>query len=193
MVIPQLSYKYARAFLADYGHELTYATMHDFSRLQEALIAQRETLMLITYGAVDRQQAYDAVMRIVKAYIDSPAFGKLVKLLIEHKRIGLLASVVAAIQELYKTAHGVTTCSIESAHPLTQEQRTVLERLISQRLKEGDHPSVGDYNYTIDKRLIAGIRIRVDFLLWDGSLVGQLQKLYQKATATLGVCSGSEK
>jgi F-type H+-transporting ATPase subunit delta len=94
---------------------------------------------------------------------------------IDHRRIHSLASMVEAFDILIDERLGFVRGAVSSASPLTDSQRVSLDaelsRLTGKRTK---------LNFTIDPALIGGVVARVGSLVYDGSVRGQLERLRVK-------------
>jgi len=94
---------------------------------------------------------------------------------IDHRRIHQLTSMVEAFDILIDERLGFVRGEVASASPLTQTQRASLDaelsRLTGKRTK---------LNYTIEPSLIGGVLARVGSLVYDGSVRGQLERLRVK-------------
>jgi F-type H+-transporting ATPase subunit delta len=94
---------------------------------------------------------------------------------IDHRRLHALASMVEAFDILIDERLGFVRGEVSSALPLTDSQKAGLDgelsRLVGKRTK---------LNFTTDESLIGGAVARVGSLVYDGSVRGQLEKLRVK-------------
>ncbi len=104
-------------------------------------------------------------------------FITLTRTLIEHKRIWLAAAVFRRLFALYKERTGLHQFVVRSSHELTDELRIEVERFLARAAGQGSI-----YTYTVDNRLIAGIRMQSDTLLWENSVRKQLNTVRRAAT-----------
>ena len=91
---------------------------------------------------------------------------------IDHRRIGELASITEAFEMLLDEHMGFVSASVQSAHELGDAQKSALEaqvtRLAGRKAK---------VKFTIDQALIGGVVAHVGSTVYDGSVRGQLEKL----------------
>lgn len=91
---------------------------------------------------------------------------------IDHRRVGDLASIIEGFEALVDERLGFTRASVSSARDLTNDQKAALEAEIA-RLA-GRKARV---KFSIDPALIAGVVAHVGSTVYDGSVRGQLEKL----------------
>ncbi len=115
------------------------------------------------------------VGRLIEPLGVSRAVRNFAFVVIDHRRIHSLASMVEAFDILIDERLGFVPGEVASASPLTDSQRASLDvelsRLTGKRTK---------LNFTIDPALIGGVVARVGSLVYDGSVRGQLERLRVK-------------
>ena len=99
----------------------------------------------------------------------------LIFVVIDHRRITQLHSIVEAYEALLDQRLGLVRAEISSAHDLDAAQRATLEAELSRIAKKKAKAS-----YTIDPALIGGVMARVGSIVYDGSVRGQLNRLRVK-------------
>lgn len=97
----------------------------------------------------------------------SEVMKEFVNLLSERKMLGKWREVERAIHQVWKDIYGVSSITVVSAHPLTEEADGAIEKIA--------HGA--DITRRVDERLIGGSVIRIDDKRIDGSVTGNLQKL----------------
>ena len=117
-----------------------------------------------------------AVMeRLIAPFGVSKAVRNFIFVVIDHRRITGLDSMVEAYGALLDERLGFVRADISSASALDESQQGRLVRELSRLTKKQAKPS-----YVIDPTLIGGVIARVGSLLYDGSVRGQLEKLRLK-------------
>jgi len=94
---------------------------------------------------------------------------------IDHRRIHDLPSMVEAFDILIDERLGFVRGEVASASALTDTQRASLDAELSRLTGKRTR-----LNYTIDQSLIGGVVARVGSLVYDGSVRGQLERLRVK-------------
>lgn len=168
-----LTRKYAQAFLAVAGDDLTIELVRSLPAIAEALKAVKPAIQLLLATTKEREQA--AVFEQIFAHVHLPAsFNRLIFLLSEDKRLTLLPNVIQKIADLYRERAGIMVWSIKSSHELTQKMRTALQEFLA---RATGCVIMGEY--ALDADLIAGIRMRSDTLLWEYSIDKQLRTIHR--------------
>ena len=100
----------------------------------------------------------------------------LLKILIHAKRGSLFTICLKHIWLLAQNNLSFISFNIKSSHKLTQEQIDSLKTFLTE--KTGKKII---YQTHVDKKLITGIRLQSDELLWEQSIKKQLRSLNQKS------------
>jgi len=98
----------------------------------------------------------------------------LINLLDNMGLLKLFPDCVSCFYELYKTHHGVATCSIRSSHILSHTQKTVFYNFLHRATEKKII-----YTCATNKGLIAGVRIDSEIFLWEQSISRQLRAIAQ--------------
>jgi F-type H+-transporting ATPase subunit delta len=98
--------------------------------------------------------------------------------LIDHRRIAALESVLHSFEIIVDERLGFARAEVSSARELTDAQRTALstqlERMTGKRLR---------MRFAVDPALIGGVVARIGSTVYDGSVRGQLDSLGRKLAA----------
>jgi F-type H+-transporting ATPase subunit delta len=95
--------------------------------------------------------------------------------LIDNRRIGHLASIVDAFEQVVDESLGFVRADVASAQELSPDQRRKLEEQIARIT--GKRARV---RYRVDAALVGGVVARVGSFVYDGSVRGQLDRLRQR-------------
>jgi F-type H+-transporting ATPase subunit delta len=93
-------------------------------------------------------------------------------LLIQHRRLDLLAEVVRDLPARWKELHGIRTFDVRSVVPLSEGQKGRLEAELA-RLEQAPVSC----SYGLDPELVGGLFIRKGNRVYDASLRGELERL----------------
>ncbi|MGB8366998.1 MAG: F0F1 ATP synthase subunit delta, partial [Candidatus Babeliales bacterium] len=90
---------------------------------------------------------------------------KLLELLLNDNRAFLICDVLYYVCLLYRQYKNITKFAMISSHLLSEEDKKIIKHFLMQMTEQ-------DIMYTtkIDKKLIAGIRLQSDTLLWEYSI-----------------------
>lgn len=166
-----IAQRYARAFL----NVFTIADS-DIEKLTHAIdfLRQHPKIgILLKIPLLDARVKWDALKEHIIDRFGLPAsFGVLIEVLIHKKRPELLVNVLEQIRKSYRQQHHIIPFAIASSGPLSDEQKKDLENYLAKTTG-----NTIDAHYTIDKKLIAGVRMQSDELQWEDSIAQQLKKI----------------
>lgn len=103
---------------------------------------------------------------------------RFLQVLNDKGRLGYLAAVRTAFDQMLKARRGEIDVDLYTAHPLEQSQIATIRERLSQSL--GRTALVSSH---VDPSLIGGLRIRIGDRLLDGSVATQLQQLNRQLKA----------
>lgn len=164
-----LAKKYATAFVAVAGAQLDESEFHRIRELHHFLQDNHPLLAIINFPLISTESAHRALFELFKHCSTASLLHRLALLLMRHRRAILLSDVLYYIAQLYQQKNNTLFFHIASSHPLSDRDMTTavqfLERNTGKRVM---------YDYATDERLIAGIRLRSEGLLWEHSIKKQL-------------------
>jgi ATP synthase F1 delta subunit len=163
-----LSRKYAVAFLNLFINEITLEDYHALVKLLLFLKNKPELNLMFKLPRVEKakREAIDCMMKEFQLPLP---FKKLMDLLLDDQRLFLLLDVLRYIKQLYTEREGIMEFEIRSSHDLNHEQLEIIKYFLSSMT--GKHIV---YKHSIDRELIAGIRLQSDILLWERSVAQKL-------------------
>ncbi|HHT72631.1 MAG TPA: ATP synthase F1 subunit delta [Firmicutes bacterium] len=109
--------------------------------------------------------------RLIATMHPSPHVEAFLRIMLENRRLDVLADAAAAFRDLVYQAQGKTRAEVTSAVPLSEEVQAALERKLAKLTGKDVEVAVN-----VDERLWAGLIIRVDGKVIDGSLAHSLQR-----------------
>ena len=136
-----------------------------------AEVVKNETMQAFLTGSFSAQKLADTVISICGEQLDQ--YGQnLVRLMAENKRLTVLPAVLKEFQRYVEEHQAITEVQVTSAQPLSVAQQekiaAAMEKRLAQKVK---------LNCNVDKTLIAGVIIRTEDFVIDGSSRGQLARL----------------
>lgn len=167
---PTLARPYARAAF-EYARE--HGELAAFSRqlAHAAVVAGLpEVAALIGHPKVARESVLELLLEPGQS-IDTP-FGRLLRILAENGRLGLLADIAALYELLRAEAENVLDVKVRAAAALDEDQHRRLAEALRRRFGRDIRLHV-----TIDPGLLAGAVVDAQGLVIDGSLRARLDRL----------------
>ena len=115
------------------------------------------------------------VQAVVQRAAVSDPVSKLLTLLAERDRLGLLADIAAVFHERVLTEQNVLLAEVTTASPLsTDEEKTLQARLSAATSKQVTITS------RVDPAIIGGVVARIGSTVYDGSLANQLARIRER-------------
>jgi ATP synthase F1 delta subunit len=169
--------KYATAFLALAGSSCDEHEINAMERLQQFLKHNREILFFFNLPLI-QQDVKEAVLEKLAADLKTkPLFEKLVNLLSSDRRALLIPLVLGYIGSLYRERNTIVAFAVSSSHELSQEDKKIMEQFLASHTGKKI-----DASYTVDTKLIAGIRALSSTHKWEQSVRGELMMIRRSLT-----------
>lgn len=123
--------------------------------------------------ADEKRKAVDSIMRDAQ-----PEARKLVHLLIDRRRVGLIPDLAQAFDEALLEEAGVVLVHVTTAEQLDEAG----ERVVREQLKRVTGQEI-EVRWQVNADIIGGIIARIGDEVIDGSVVNQLRRLRARLTA----------
>lgn len=165
-----LAYRYAQAFFNVSGDLLTDDDYWHIQNAKNYIQYIPGVLFFISLVGIDEDVRLEMIQILLRRLQLPASFERLIVLLMEHKRVSLLADVFQAILNLYQERNHKLVFTVTTPQPLTDEDRkTFIEEFLS---------SVSGMSilahYEEDKNLVAGLRALNNNYLWEYSIESRL-------------------
>ncbi len=167
-----LAHKYASAFLKVYNEQLIFDDIERINAAADFLDKHRRALFLLKVPFIKRAIKEKELYELWDRFALVKPVKKLIALLLDHKRSYLLAAVFKAIVYRYQKLHTIHTIKVTSSIELSEKYRGDIEAFVDQQLS-----GTKLYRYEVDQKLIAGIRLQSDTILWEFSIDKSLREL----------------
>jgi F-type H+-transporting ATPase subunit delta len=148
------------------------AVIEELERVAEALEAVPDFLRVMTTPMVaveSKTQILDSVMSSLGITQPARRFMHVVQ---QHYRLEHMRDIATVFRELVDRAAGRTRAKIEVAGELDEEQRRRVRQVLTEVL---GIDVVADFEN--NPELLAGFRVQVGSKVFDGSLIGQVDRL----------------
>ncbi|MDG2942213.1 F0F1 ATP synthase subunit delta [Exercitatus varius] len=136
-----------------------------------AEVAKDEQVQQFLTGSLPAQKVADTVISICGEQLDQ--YGQnLIRLMAENKRLTVLPAVFDEFRHYEEEHNAIAEVHVISAQPLNATQTDKIAAAMEKRLARKVK-----LNCSVDNALIAGVIIRTDDFVIDGSSRGQLNRL----------------
>lgn len=172
--------RYARAFAeVATEHKLDpEQTVQELDDLGQLFTENRELHELFLNPAVPHEDK----LKLLDAIIKKMGGGKLLRnflaVLIDQRRIGLMAEIAREFREQFDERVGIADAQVSSARELSPAEKKTLEAQLTtvtgKRIRA---------RYAEDPGLMGGVVVRIGSTIYDGSVRGRLQKMKEQITA----------
>jgi F-type H+-transporting ATPase subunit delta len=167
--------RYAQAILDACPQDLALATLlQDMEDLRTSVKASRELLLFFASPIIPRGRKRHAVEALFKGRVSSYTMDVLF-LLLEKNREDILLDIIDAVFTLYRQREGILSSHIVSAIQLTDEQK----KRLTDALRQVSGKRI-EAEYNVDADILAGVVVRLDDIVFDGSARRQLQRLHER-------------
>jgi F-type H+-transporting ATPase subunit delta len=176
-----VSSTYARA-LADVvfdKHLDPAATLREAHSLAQLVATSKELREVWDAPSIPADQKRNLLDAIVAREGISRSVRNFVAILMDHRRIHSLNSIVEQFEEELNRRMGFAEAEIISARPLGESERRALEsqieRLTSKKVRA---------NYALDPSILGGAIVKVGSTIYDGSVTGQLERIREQLSGS---------
>ena len=146
--------------------------------LTRELTEQDDVMKLLTHPAVPPQAKRDAIGRFASEAGAATATRKLLMLMADHDRLGLLSELNEAYQSRLTAHLGILQAHVTTAVPLSADRVAALTRSLEQKTGQRIRLST-----EVDPAILGGAITRVGSKVFDGSVVRQLERLRERLAA----------
>lgn len=167
-----VSRNYAIAFLNLYGDNISLSDFVAIRKLLSFWQSNREVNAIFDMPGLSTDKKMEMVHQLLEKFSAPFFLGKLIFLLIEHKRVFLIKDVLVQLCQLYKEKKDILFFTISSAHQLLDDELGSIKQFLERKTGKSIL-----YECAIDKNLIAGIRCQSETLVWEHSVRKQLDDL----------------
>ncbi len=172
-----LARKYAQAFLNCFIDEIDQTYFAALCDLERYFRSNKKVLYFLSLSNIDQATKETLMHTLFEQFGIAHSGDRLVHTLLISKRGQLLHAVLKHIIVLYKRRKQIMSFLITTSHQLNAQQIAQIQRFLA-RVTGCDIL----YEYTVDKGLIAGIRLQSDVLLWEYSIDKQLKSMSHPIT-----------
>ena len=148
--------------------------LHDFVAFLRQQAALERLMLNPAIPAPRKRAAMEAITRLVN---QTPVVAKLLVLLADRDRLGLLKDIAAMYDDLLADRRNLVRAEVTSAEPLSPQRVAAIE----QKLAAVTGKTVA-MTTKVNKDIIGGVVARVGGTVYDGSIATQLKKIRERLT-----------
>jgi len=173
VISSNIAKRYARAFFDIAGEEQRYEEFYrELVRFSKLLRDNKDLSEFLVNPIFDRHDK-KAVLESVLARVQvSPLTANFLKLLVDKRRIGIIADIEGCYRELMDTTLNRVRVTVRTAFPLTGGLSAGLQKGLEEMTGKQVEMTVLE-----DQTLIGGIVVQVGDRLYDGSIRTQLNTM----------------
>jgi len=176
MKSPVLIRRYAQGLInsiEDKGEfESISGELQEFSQF---LLKEKKLLGTLTSAFLPTAKKVEIAAQVLEKISLKEKSRRFILLLVENNRLPLLAEMLKLLPVFWNEEQGISTFEVRSVIPLQAAQKQRLEK----KLAHLEQRPVS-LTFTIDSSLIGGLSIRKGNIVYDVSLLGDLERLRQK-------------
>jgi len=146
----------------------------DLVRVAERLIQNPRLASLLMQPLVSEGNKKSALKTALEGKISTRTLGFL-SLLVDKRRINLLAEVEQEFTRRVREANNVALATATSAIPLTEQQTAALKQSLAARTGKSI-----ELQAEVDPSLIGGVLVRIGDIVYDGTVKGNLERLREQ-------------
>ncbi|MCQ2978557.1 MAG: ATP synthase F1 subunit delta [Clostridia bacterium] len=145
----------------------------DVTDLSEVFRYNKEIMNTLMHPQLPMQNKMDVVNALFKGEVSKEVVA-LLNVVLKKSRQEFLPEIFEAFIEKCKTSKNISTAVIMSAEKLDDKS---IERIVND-LKKKTKKEI-EVEEKIDDRLIGGVKVMVDNILYDGSIDGKIKNIYK--------------
>lgn len=165
---------YAKAYLNVFGSDISDAGIDAIEKAAHFLKEHRRALFLLKVPIIPPAVKRRGIKELSARFDLPPSIEKLFDMLLKRGCACFLADVFLAIVHEYNKRMHRETVVISSSHELSEAQKKKI-------MAFADRKFLGNktYAFRLDARLIAGIKIMSDTMMWESSIDNYLRECTQ--------------
>lgn len=165
--------KYARAFFNVFAGSLTDDEFLIICKAAEFFDNNKHLLFFLGWHSIVTSEKIKALRGTLEYFgLVGKPYDSLIALLARDKRTFLIKDVLDQICQLYQQHKNIGAFAITSSHELSAAELVCLEEYLAKHTGQAIM-----YSYSVDKNLIAGIRMQSDTALFEYSIRKQLEQI----------------
>jgi F-type H+-transporting ATPase subunit delta len=154
-------------------------TIAEFEQMAAAIHGSRELRNVLENPSVGREQKLKLLDSIIRHVGATRTLRNFLAVLIDHRRIGNVGDVVEQFKQELDRRLGIADAKISSVRALTAAERKSLEKELAEITGKTVRAT-----YSEDAGLLGGVVVRMGSTIYDGSVLGRLQRMRQEIASS---------
>ena len=167
--------RYARALFDVTAADSRAGVDHELTAIAEAFAAQTDLQAVFANPSVAPAAKQGVVQAVIERLGLSTPVARLLTLLAERDRLGLLSDAAVVFHERLLEDQQVLQAEVTTAEPLSDTDSQALQARLSAATKK--HVTITP---RVDPAIIGGLVARIGGTVYDGSLVSQLARIRER-------------
>mmetsp|Transcript_6984 Transcript_6984/g.10245 ORF Transcript_6984/g.10245 Transcript_6984/m.10245 type:complete len:224 (+) Transcript_6984:108-779(+) len=165
--------RYATALFMASGSKLD-KVYQDMVGLRTMMEESKDFKLLIVTPGVDPETKVKTLEAVcVKSGADGSVVNFL-KVLVENKRVNMLARVVDLFEVFYRAEKGLVLCKVTSASPLSDSQKAQVKKAMEARAEKGSQMIM---EYNTNASIMGGLVVKMGDAVFDNSVATRLERI----------------
>lgn len=147
----------------------------------QGFFAEAPLVRLTLESPDSSREAISGLLDQIESAVDlAPPVRNVTRVLVDEGRFGLFAEVAEGYRQALDRHRGIVEVNVRTAQPLDDASRGALEKTLKDNVTGGRDVRLA---VDVDPELLGGAVVRIGSVVYDGSLVNQLNQLRQQLIA----------
>jgi len=147
-------------------------TVAEFQQMADVVNSSRELRNVLQNPAVSREQKLKLLDSIIQHIGATKMLRNFLAVLIDNRRIGNVGDLLEQFKQELDRRMGIAHAKVTSVRELSSAERKSLEKELAEITGKTVRAT-----YSEDARLLGGVLVRVGSTVYDGSVLGRLQRM----------------
>merc|ERR1719277_2272685 len=152
----------------------------DLAALKAMMEESKEFKLMVETPGIQPEMKTAALESVCKKVGTDPATLNFLKVLIENKRMHLLAKMIDMFEMFYRAEKGLVLCKVTSAATLTSAQQSDVKKAMEKRAEKG---STLIMEYDVNPAIMGGLVVKMGEAVFDMSVQTKLERLQTQLLA----------
>jgi F-type H+-transporting ATPase subunit delta len=153
-------------------------TVAEFQQMADVVNSSRELRNVLQNPAVSREQKLKLLDSIIRHIGATKMLRNFLAVLIDNRRIGNVGDLLEQFKQELDRRMGIAHAKVTSVRELSSAERKSLEKELAEITGKTVRAT-----YSEDARLLGGVLVRVGSTVYDGSVLGRLQRMRAEIAA----------
>merc|ERR1711971_1296199 len=146
----------------------------DLTSLKTMMAESNEFKLMVETPGIQPESKVAAIETICTKAGTEGAVVNFLKVLVENKRMHLLAKMIDLFEGFYRAEKGLVSCTVTSATTLTAAQQSDVKAAMEKRAAEG---ATLIMEYNVNAALLGGLVVKMGEAVFDYSVTSRLDRL----------------